>query len=127
MSTLATNNSLWKNGSFVRLWCGTLFSAMADGAFFILLNWYIVNAIGSGAILGTTLICMSIPRLLFMLAGGVAADRLNRNDFRAFNRFKGTLLFQGYRGRNSFYVFTPDPCDYFNNITVHQHDVLRPS
>ncbi|TKI54423.1 MFS transporter [Brevibacillus antibioticus] len=78
MSTLATNNSLWKNRSFVRLWCGTLFSAMADGAFFILLNWYIVNAMGSGAILGTTLICLSIPRLLFMLAGGVAADRLNR-------------------------------------------------
>lgn len=78
MSTLATNNSLWKNGSFVRLWCGTLFSAMADGAFFILLNWYIVNAMGSGAILGTTLICLSIPRLLFMLAGGVAADRFNR-------------------------------------------------
>lgn len=78
MSTLATNNFLWKNGSFVRLWCGTLFSAMADGAFFILLNWYIVNAMGSGAILGTTLICLSIPRLLFMLAGGVAADRFNR-------------------------------------------------
>lgn len=78
MSTLATNNSLWKNDSFVRLWCGTLFSAMADGAFFILLNWYIVNAMGSGAILGTTLICLSIPRLLFMLAGGVAADRFNR-------------------------------------------------
>ncbi|WP_258022952.1 hypothetical protein [Brevibacillus formosus] len=60
MSTLATNNSLWKNGSFVRLWCGTLFSAMADGAFFILLNWYIVNAMGSGAILGTTFLsCLS--------------------------------------------------------------------
>lgn len=78
MTTQAANNMLWRNSSFILLWCGTILSAMADGAFFILLSWFIVDVTGSEAMLGTTLICMSIPRLLFMLAGGVAADRWNR-------------------------------------------------
>ncbi|KZE52473.1 ATPase [Brevibacillus parabrevis] len=77
MTTLPTN-SLWKNRSFFLLWCATILSAMADGAFFLLLSWFIVDQTGSEAMLGTALICMSIPRLLFMLAGGVAADRWNR-------------------------------------------------
>jgi MFS family permease len=78
MGIQAANNTLWRNRSFVHLWCGTVLSALADGAFFILLSWFIVDVTGSEAMLGTTLICMSIPRLLFMLAGGVAADRWNR-------------------------------------------------
>jgi len=69
MTTQAANNTLWRNSSFILLWCGTILSAMADGAFFILLSWFIVDVTGSEAMLGTTLICMSIPRLLFMLAG----------------------------------------------------------
>lgn len=78
MTSQAVNKTLWRNSSFALLWCGTILSAMADGAFFILLSWFIVDVTGSEAMLGTTLICMSIPRLLFMLAGGVAADRWNR-------------------------------------------------
>ncbi|GIO08955.1 MFS transporter [Brevibacillus reuszeri] len=78
MTNQAANKKLWRNSSFALLWCGTILSAMADGAFFILLSWFIVDVTGSEAMLGTTLICMSIPRLLFMLAGGVAADRWNR-------------------------------------------------
>lgn len=78
MTNSPTEQTLWKNSSFLRLWCGSVLSALADGAFFILLSWFIVDVTGSEAMLGTTLICMSIPRLLFMLAGGVAADRWNR-------------------------------------------------
>ncbi|WP_312117320.1 MFS transporter [Brevibacillus reuszeri] len=78
MTSQRGNKALWRNSSFALLWCGTILSAMADGAFFILLSWFIVDVTGSEAMLGTTLICMSIPRLLFMLAGGVAADRWNR-------------------------------------------------
>lgn len=77
-SSLTGKQALWKNSSFARLWCGSILSALADGAFFILLSWFIVDVTGSEAMLGTTLICMSIPRLLFMLAGGVAADRWSR-------------------------------------------------
>lgn len=72
------DSSLWRHSAFVRLWCGTILSALADSAFFLLLSWFIVDMTGSEAVLGTTLICMSIPRLLFMLLGGVAADRWSR-------------------------------------------------
>ncbi|WP_421617650.1 MFS transporter [Brevibacillus sp. TJ4] len=70
--------SLWRNQSFARLWCGTILSALADGAFMILLSWYIVDVTGSEAMLGTTLVCFAVPRVLFMLVGGVAADRWSR-------------------------------------------------
>ncbi|WP_340249598.1 MFS transporter [Brevibacillus borstelensis] len=72
------NPVLWRNSQFVRLWIGNLISALADGAFFISLSWFIVDKTGSEAVLGTTLMCMSIPRLLFMLVGGVAADKYSR-------------------------------------------------
>lgn len=78
MTTQAANSSLWRNCAFVRLWCGTILSALADSAFFLVLSWFIVDVTGSETMLGTTLICMSVPRLLFMLIGGVAADRWSR-------------------------------------------------
>ncbi|QQE75593.1 MFS transporter [Brevibacillus composti] len=71
-------HNLWKDSQFLRLWTGNLLSALADGAFFIALSWFIVDVTGSEAILGTTLLCMSIPRLIFMLVGGAAADKYNR-------------------------------------------------
>jgi MFS family permease len=78
MTRQENKRALWKNSQFVRLWFGNLISALADGAFFVALSWFIVDVTGSETVLGTTLICMSIPRLLFMLAGGVAADRFSR-------------------------------------------------
>jgi len=87
---------LWKNSSFVRLWCGSVLSALADGAFFILLSWFIVDVTGSEAMLGTTLICMSIPRLLFMLAGGVAADRWNRKWIMTISMLARGLILIGF-------------------------------
>lgn len=77
-SSTAAKRALWHNSSFVKLWCGTILSALADGAFMILLSWFLVDVTGSEAILGTTLICFAIPRVLFMLAGGVVADRWSR-------------------------------------------------
>jgi MFS family permease len=77
-ASTAGNRSLWRNGTFAKLWFGTILSALADGAFMILLSWYIVDVTGSEAMLGTTLICFSIPRVLFMLVGGVVADRWSR-------------------------------------------------
>ncbi|MCM3471482.1 MFS transporter [Brevibacillus borstelensis] len=77
-ATPSPNPVLWRNSQFLRLWIGNLISALADGAFFIALSWFIVDKTGSEAVLGTTLMCMSIPRLLFMLVGGVAADKYNR-------------------------------------------------
>lgn len=95
-SSRGDKQALWKNSSFVRLWCGAVLSALADGAFFILLSWFIVDVTGSEAMLGTTLICMSIPRLIFMLAGGVAADRWNRKWIMTISMVSRGLLLVGF-------------------------------
>ncbi|MFY0544634.1 MFS transporter [Brevibacillus sp. H7] len=78
MTNTASNRLIWRNGNFIRLWSGTVLSALGDTAIFILLPWYVIDVTGSEGALGTALLCMSLPRLLFMLAGGVVADRVNR-------------------------------------------------
>ncbi|MGC5327599.1 MFS transporter [Brevibacillus sp. SYSU BS000544] len=69
---------IWKNRNFISLWIGTVFSAVGDASIFILLSWFVVDVTNSEGILGTALLCMSLPRLFFMLVGGVIADRFNR-------------------------------------------------
>jgi MFS family permease len=78
MASVTNKRAIWQNGNFARLWCGTVLSALGDAAFFILLSWYVIDITGSEGSLGAALLCMSLPRLLFMLAGGVMADRMNR-------------------------------------------------
>lgn len=78
MGKKQANRAVWRNGNFTRLWLGTVLSAFGDGAIFILLSWFVIDVTGSEAMLGTTLLCISVPRLLFMLAGGVLADRISR-------------------------------------------------
>ncbi|MGD8192258.1 MFS transporter [Brevibacillus ginsengisoli] len=69
---------VWRNRNFISLWLGTVCSAVGDSSIYILLSWFIVDVTGSEAVLGTALLCMSLPRLVFMLFGGVIADRFNR-------------------------------------------------
>ncbi len=70
--------SVWKDINFIWLWIGTTLSAFGDGAYFILLGWYVIDVTKSDLALGTALICSSIPRIIFMLFGGVAADRISK-------------------------------------------------
>jgi predicted MFS family arabinose efflux permease len=69
---------LLRDINFLRFWGATVLSALGDSANYILLSWFIVDVTGSEGTLGTVLLCMSIPRLFFMLIGGVTADRINR-------------------------------------------------
>src|SRR5262245_42884387 len=63
---------------FALMWLGQTFSALGDGAYSIALAWLILLLTGSATALGVVLIANTIPRLLFLLIGGVAADRLSR-------------------------------------------------
>jgi MFS family permease len=85
MAKPVSEPSMWRNGNFLKLWLGTVLSALGDGALFVLLSWYVIDVTGSEAILGTTLLCMSVPRLAFMLLGGVVADRVNRKWIMSFS------------------------------------------
>lgn len=70
--------SFMRDGNFLRFYLATVCSALGDAALLILLAWFVVDITGSEGMLGITLLLISLPRLFFMLIGGVAADRLNR-------------------------------------------------
>jgi MFS family permease len=63
---------------FALLWLGQTISTLGDGAYLTALAWQVLVLTGSGAAMGIVLIATSIPRLLFLLLGGVIADRLPR-------------------------------------------------
>ncbi|HEX3272127.1 MAG TPA: MFS transporter, partial [Ktedonobacterales bacterium] len=63
---------------FALLWLGQTISTLGDGAYLTALAWQVLILTGSGAAMGIVLIATSVPRLLFLLLGGVIADRLPR-------------------------------------------------
>lgn len=64
--------------SFTFMWSGQTFSSLGDGAFLTAQAWQVLLLTGSAAIMGVVLIAETIPLLLFLLIGGVVADRLPR-------------------------------------------------
>jgi DHA3 family tetracycline resistance protein-like MFS transporter len=63
---------------FALLWLGQTISTLGDGVNLTALAWQVLVLTGSGAAMGIVLIATSVPRLLFLLLGGVIADRLPR-------------------------------------------------
>ncbi|QBD74581.1 MFS transporter [Ktedonosporobacter rubrisoli] len=63
---------------FALLWAGQTVSRLGDFAFNTALAWQVLLLTGSGAAMGTVLIASNIPQLIFLLIGGIAADRLPR-------------------------------------------------
>jgi MFS family permease len=63
---------------FALLWLGQSISALGDGAYYIALAWLILLLTGSATALGVVVIANAVPRLVFLLLGGVAADRFSR-------------------------------------------------
>ncbi|HEX9069720.1 MAG TPA: MFS transporter, partial [Ktedonobacterales bacterium] len=64
--------------SFALLWSGQAFSTFGDGVYFVALAWLILQLTGSASAMAAVLVAASIPRLIFLLVGGVVADRLPR-------------------------------------------------
>ncbi len=63
---------------FAILWAGQTISAFGNGVFLTALAWQVVLLTHSATALGIILIAQSIPLLIFLLIGGIAADRLPR-------------------------------------------------
>ncbi|HET7520007.1 MAG TPA: MFS transporter [Candidatus Limnocylindria bacterium] len=64
--------------NFRRLWIGQTTSAIGDGVTGVALTFAVLSVRGSAADLGFVLASFMVPRVLFMLVGGVWADRLPR-------------------------------------------------
>ncbi len=87
---------LWKDRNFLSLMIGTGLSALGDGAYFIVLGWFVLNVTGSEFALGTTLTFASIPRIVFMLLGGAAADRIDRKRILMLSLLVRALILAGF-------------------------------
>lgn len=67
-----------KSRPYAMFWIGQSLSGLGDGIFYIALAWQVLLMSHSGAAMGLVLVASTIPRLVFMLIGGVTADRLSR-------------------------------------------------
>ena len=63
---------------YALLWVGQTISSLGDGAYFTALAWLILLLTGSATAMGIVVAAGAIPRVMFLLIGGVAADRLPR-------------------------------------------------
>lgn len=66
----------FQSRSFTLLWIGQTVSRLGDFAFTTALAWQVLLLTHSGTTMGLVLIASSVPQLLFLLIGGLAADRL---------------------------------------------------
>ncbi|HEU4965813.1 MAG TPA: MFS transporter [Bacilli bacterium] len=77
-NTPTAKSAVWRDRNFLTLWLGTVLSALGDSAYFILIGWAVYDLTGSESALGTVLTVAAVPRLVFMLIGGVTADRFSK-------------------------------------------------
>jgi MFS family permease len=63
---------------FAMIWIGQSISNLGDGIFYIALAWQVLLMTHSATDMGIVLIAGMIPRLAFVLIGGVTADRISR-------------------------------------------------
>jgi MFS family permease len=64
--------------AFAWLWSGQAISALGNGTFYVALAWQVLVLTGSGTAMGLVLVAEITPRMLFVLFGGVLADRVSR-------------------------------------------------
>jgi MFS family permease len=67
-----------REANFRKLWIGQTTSALGDGMTGVALAFAVLALSGSAADLGIVLASFMVPRVVFMLVGGVWADRLSR-------------------------------------------------
>lgn len=63
---------------FALLWSGQTISALGDGAFTTAVAWQVLLLTGSATAMGLMLLAQTLPMILFLLLGGVVADRFPR-------------------------------------------------
>ena len=77
---------------FRLVWFGESISLLGDHFQIVAVSWLVLGLTGSGFALGTILVAAAIPRGVFMLVGGVLADRVSpRNLALASNLLRAVL------------------------------------
>src|SRR5215469_15810278 len=70
--------SALRSRPFALLWSGQTISALGDGAYTPALAWQVLLLTHSSVAMAAIVTATVIPRLIFLLIGGLAADRLPR-------------------------------------------------
>jgi MFS family permease len=71
---------LWRDGQFLLLVCARVISVLGNGFARVALAFAVLALPGAGAgRLSLVLACQALPQLVFVLAGGVIADRISRS------------------------------------------------
>jgi DHA3 family macrolide efflux protein-like MFS transporter len=71
--------SLFRNRSFARVWLASIVANLALSVATLAETWYVVSVLHAKERLGFVIVALSVPRVLFMLVGGVVADRMRRS------------------------------------------------
>ena len=63
---------------FALLWTGTTVSLIGDGIYYVAIAWQVYELSNAPTALSLVGVAWSVPMVVFLLAGGVAADRFDR-------------------------------------------------
>lgn len=78
---------------FLALWFTTLLSVFSLSVAWVTESWYAIKVLGRESDYGYILIAATVPRLIFMLAGGVLADRVAKSRLLTFSlSFRALLI-----------------------------------
>ena len=76
---LRSNLGVLEERNFRLLWLGQTGSTIGDGLTFVAIAWAVLGAGGDATAIGIVFAAFMLPNVVFLLAGGVWADRLPRN------------------------------------------------
>ncbi|WP_369271915.1 MFS transporter [Streptomyces sp. R11] len=80
MTVSSVRAPLWRDPRFVRLACARVVSVLGNGFARVALAFAVLALPGAGAgRLSLVVACQALPQLVFVLAGGVIADRMSRS------------------------------------------------
>ena len=85
-------SKLFNNRNFRWLFPSSLISQLGDQFTLIALPWLVLRMTGDTLVLGTMLAVMTIPRALFILAGGAIVDRYSPRKVLMLTKYANTLL-----------------------------------
>jgi DHA3 family macrolide efflux protein-like MFS transporter len=77
VSGMSTGRGVWNRNFFI-LWQGQLVSALGDVVYTMALGFWVLEATGSTAIMGSLMAAATLPRVLVSPFAGVVVDRTNR-------------------------------------------------
>lgn len=82
------------NKDFVLMWQGAFISFFGDIIYGLAISYWVLQATGSTALMGTTAALSSLPRVLIAPFAGALADRLDRKNILGLtNLLRGLLMF----------------------------------